>query len=476
MSFRQFLLILQARYKIALSVLSAAVVLALIVSLLMPNKYVASTSLVLDVKSPDPIVGMALAGIPIPSYITTQTDIISSDRVAQAVVKLLKLDENPQIREQWRKATDGKGQLEVWLGNLLAKKLEVKPSRDSDVITLSYSAEDPAFAATVANAFAQAYINTNLELKVEPARESAQWFQTRVADLRKDLESAQARLAAFQKKTGIVPASGRVERLENSKIAELSGQLVLAESQAAELRSKKNHLRDEDTLAEVMQNPIIVSLKEQLNMEEAKLEEASRNLGQNNPEYQAKENEIATLKQKLDAETQRILSSINTANSVNRTKLSELQATIAAHKQEAIENSAEQDQIAVLENDVESAQKSYDFVVQRYTESNLQSQASQTNISVLTPATAPTTRSSPNMFKNLLIAVFVGTILGVGAAFVAEMLDQRVRTAESLGAATGIPTLVQLKKDVGPLRIKGWRMKLSAFKLKLRFRKAAATA
>ena len=133
MNFQQFLIILLARYKVALFVLLGTVLLALTVSLLMPNKYVASTSLVLDVKSPDPLIGM-MAGMAMPSYMATQTDIITSDHVAQSAVKLLKLDENSQIREQWRNATQGKGQLVVWMGKLLAQRLEVKPSRDSNVI------------------------------------------------------------------------------------------------------------------------------------------------------------------------------------------------------------------------------------------------------------------------------------------------------------------------------------------------------
>ncbi|MBI3479746.1 MAG: chain length determinant protein EpsF [Nitrosomonadales bacterium] len=473
MNFHQFLIILQARYKIALSVLFGTVTLALIVSSLMPNKYVASTSLVLDVKSPDPLVSMSLnSGMMMPSYMATQTDIITSDRVAQGAVKLLKLDEDNQVREQWRKATGGKGQLVSWLGGLLAKKLDVKPSRDSNVINISFSADDPAFAATAANAFAQSYIDTNLELKVEPARQYAQWFQARVATLRAELEKAQSRLAAFQEKSGMYASGGRTQNLDNSKLAELSGQLVMNESQMADIQSKKKFAGAGNTLAEVMQNPVIVGLKENIIRLEGKLHEAGNNLGKNHPQYQAMESEIAALKQKLDAETKHILNSINTADNVNKQKSSELKATIEGYKKQAIEDSALRDQIAVLENDVESAQKAYDFVMQRYTESNLQSQSSQTNISVLTPAVEPIEPSSPKILKNLLIAVFAGTMLGVGAAFLTEMFSQRVRTPEALGAATGVPVLAQFSRHVesSGIKAKGFRIGIGRF----RFGKAIA--
>ena len=474
MNLQQFLLILQARYKVVLFMLLGIVTITSVVTLLLPNRYVASTSVVLDVKSPDPLLGMAMmTGMLTPSYMATQVDIINSDRVAQNVVKLLKLDENPQVREQWIDATEGKGQLTVWLAGVLAKRLDVKPSRESDVITISFSSEDPAFAAVGANAFAQAYINTNLELKVEPARQYTQWFQVRVAGLRAELESAQTRLAEFQKKTGLVSSGNKMQSLESTKMAELSGQLVMTESQSADTQSKTKHIGDGDTLAEVMQNPVILNLKSEIIRQEGRLQEASLNLGKNNPQYQAMETQIASLKQKMADETRQILNSISTANRVNMQKKSELKAAIESHKQQVIEDLSERDQIAVLERDVESAQRAYDTVVQRYTESNLQSQSSQTNIAVLTPASEPTVRAAPKLSINLLMAIFVGTLLGVGGAIVAEMLDQRIRSAELLGSATGVPVLVQFSNDSKPLDVKKWLQKIAgAVKSKLRFRRA----
>ena len=148
-------------------------------------------------------------------------------------------------------------------------------------------------------------------------------------------------------------------------------------------------------------------------------------------------------------------------------------ASINSHKKQAIEDNANRDQISVLENDVESAQKAYDTVVQRYAESSLQSQSNQTNISVLTQATEPLDPSSPKMFLNLIVAVFVGGFLGVGAALVAELIDQRVRSRESLEIASGVHVLVEFTLDSETRGIKGWLKKFSiALLSKFRTRKA----
>ena len=165
MTFQQFLLILWARRKLALRVLGVTVLTTLVISLILPKQYTATTSLVIDVKSPDPIAGMVMQGLLAPGYMATQIDIINSDRVAQRAVRLLGLDKNPEAIEQWKDDGEGKGTIEGFYGELLQKKLDIKPSRESNVINVNFSGADPAFAAAVANAFAQAYIDTAIEMR-----------------------------------------------------------------------------------------------------------------------------------------------------------------------------------------------------------------------------------------------------------------------------------------------------------------------
>ena len=101
MTLQQFLLILQARVKLILYIFGGIVLAVLIVSLILPRQYKAVTSVVVDVKSPDPIAGMVLPAMAMPGYMATQVDIINSDRVAQKVVSLLKLDQSPAVQAQW---------------------------------------------------------------------------------------------------------------------------------------------------------------------------------------------------------------------------------------------------------------------------------------------------------------------------------------------------------------------------------------
>jgi len=110
MSFGQFISILKARWWVAALIFGLTVLTTLVISLLMPKQYVATASVVVDMK-PDLLSG-SFPGMMMPTYMATQVDVIQSDRVAQKVVRNLKLTENPQVRQQWLDATKGEGSVE----------------------------------------------------------------------------------------------------------------------------------------------------------------------------------------------------------------------------------------------------------------------------------------------------------------------------------------------------------------------------
>jgi chain length determinant protein EpsF len=443
MTFSQFLLVLRAHYKVAFLTLFLIVSTTLAVSLILPKEYSANTAVVVDVKSPDPLVGMVLPGSLTPGYMATQIDIINSDRVAQRVVKLLRMDESPAIREQWEEATQGEGDVTVWLGELLKKKLNVKPSRDSNVINIEFSGAEPSFAAVVANAFAQAYIDTNLDLKVEPARQHSDWFDDQTKVLRDKLEKARQALSSHQQETGIIATEERLD-YEVAKLNELSTQLTIVQGQTSDSSSKRRSTENPATLAEVMQNPLINSLKSDIARLDAKLQESSVNLGRNHPQTQRAQSELASLRSRLASETRQIHNSISTSHEVGKLKEEELREAIERQKKHVLELNRQRDQISVLQRDVEAAQRNFEAVSQRSAQTRLESLAVQTNISILNPASIPLEHSRPRILLNILISIFIGVLIAVGVVVLLELLNRRVRSAQDLTQVMDLPVLATI--------------------------------
>lgn len=454
MNLTQFFLILRARWLIAVLALLVTVGTTVVVSLALPKQYSASTAVVVDVKSPDPVTGMMLAGMMAPGYMATQVDIINSDRVAKTVVTTLGLDRNPNVRAQWQEATDGKGSPLDWLAASLRAQLDVAPSRESNVINIRYTGTDPAFAATMANAFARAYIDVNLELRVAPAREYAKFFDEQSKSAGARLEKARAALTDFQQVNGITSADERLD-YEAARLNEISSQLTAIQAQTTDSQSKRERGAGSDTVAEVIQNPVINGLKSEIARLQAKLDQGNAVLGDNHPQILSMKSELETLREQLVSETRKITSSIETTYQVGREREAQLRAALATQKDRVLLLNKQRDDLQLLRSELEQAQRQFDMVSARASQTSIESQTNQTNIAVLNPAVAPTVHSKPRIQLNALISAFGGALLGILLALVVELLNRRVRSIEDLTSLPNLPLVGQLSSAKRAMKLAG---------------------
>lgn len=447
MTFSQFIAILRARWLSALLVMIVTISATVGVSLMLPKSYTASASVVVDVRSPDPIAGMVLGAMAMPAYMATQVDIIQSDRVAQRVVQGLRMAENAETRQKWVEETDGgKGSYEAWLAKLIQRKLDVKPSRESNVINIGYTSPDPRAAAAIANGFVRAYMDISVGLKISPAKQYNEFFDARSKELREGIEKAQAKLSAYQKEHGILATDERFD-IENQRLNELTSQLVALQALSAESNSRSAQARSSaDQLQDVINNPVVAGLRADLSRQDARLQEMNAKLGDAHPQVQELRANIAELRQKIEVETKRVSGSMGVAANINKQREADVRASLEAQRSKVLALKQQRDEVTVMQKELETAQRAYDQVVQRLSQTNLESQNTQTNISVLTPASEPTDASSPRLMLNALLSVFLGTLLGVGFAFVRELMDRRVRTLDDLSDGLGLAVLGNLPK------------------------------
>jgi len=111
----------------------------------------------------------------------------------------------------------------------------------------------------------------------------------------------------------------------------------------------------------------------------------------------------------------------------------------------------QRDQAAILEGAVQTAQRNLDAVNQRLAQASLESTIQQTTVVLLTPATPPFRHSSPRLSINLVMALFLGTILGVVAILYLEHKDQRIRSEEELSQLLGVPMLATIRTATAKL-------------------------
>src|SRR5471032_877230 len=297
MNFSQFLLILRARQRVIWITLVIVVVATLAISLILPKTYKGTASVLLNYKGVDTVTGLAMPGQLMAGYMATQIDIISSKNVALHVVDSLKLAQNPAVIAQFNSATGGEGTVRDWLADLLLKKLDIVPSRESSVLEISFKGSDPSFVAAVANAFADEYQKISIQLKVEPMKKASLYFDTQLKLLRDNVELSQNKLSKYQQDHGIVSVDNRLD-VESNRLNDLSAQLVLAQGQAMEAHSRQLMASGSNGVEspDVASNPLIQNLKVNLGAAEGKLAELSQRLSVNHPQYQSAKAEVEKLR------------------------------------------------------------------------------------------------------------------------------------------------------------------------------------
>jgi chain length determinant protein EpsF len=446
MTIAQLLSILKARWISAVAILVLTISTTIAVSLLLPKSYTATTTVVLDGRSVDPVAGTP--NMTSPAFMATQVDIITSDRVAQQVVSKLRLTENPALRQRWTEETDRKGSFDAWVVELFKKRLSVKPARESSVLTISYSSPEPRFASTIANTFAQSYIDVSSGLRSSPAKQYSEFFDARGKDLRASVERAQAKLSEFQKTNGLLNTDERFD-IETQRLNELNSQLVILQAIAIESSSRKNEARTSgDQIPDVINSGLVSSLRTDLVRQESRLNEIRSKFGDEHPQVKELRASLSELQRRLDSETNRITGSVGVSNNINKHRESEIRASLDAQRAKVLKLKAQRDEAMVLQREAETAQRAYEQITMRFNQSTLESQLTQTNISILSSATEPNEPSSPNITMNSIIGIAAGILLGITTSIIREALDKKIRTLDDISPGLDIPVIGYLPKPV----------------------------
>lgn len=464
MTLAQILVVLAGRWRsafvAALAVLSAVAAGSALMWFFAP-RYTATASLVLDVKSPDPIAGVTMQAGNVPSYMATQVDVLYSERVALRVIDALKLDKDPELREDWLERTDGRGDFRSWLAERVTRELDARPGRESNVIGVKYTAKEADRAASIANAFVEAYVDVTLQLRVDPARQYNTFFDDSARQLRDAVEAAQSKLSAYQRTHGILATDERVD-VENQRLAELTTQYGQMQAIASE---SANRLRQAGTsgapLPEVLNNSVISQLTAERSKLEAQLEQLRSRLGEQHPQVVELVARIAELNAGVGAESKRVTGSVATVNRVNQSRLAEARAEVDQQRSKLLKLKAERDDLAVLMREVEHAQKAYDLIATRVAQTRIESQNTQTNVSVLKRAASPPFPSSPNLVLNAACGLLLALLAGVMTALAREVRDQRLRTDEDVRLGLSQPLLGVLPLSLPARRESSLRRRLT---------------
>lgn len=451
----------------------ACVSLALLYVITAQRMYTSTASLIIDSRKISLMQQQQSAGSDAPiesAMIDSQVEIIKSDTIALSVIKDLRLVDEPEF-------TGDSGGL---IGNVVGavfslisspappseyqqlrkalsrfeKNLAVKRVGLSYVIDISYRSTSADRAAQISNAVAEAYIVDSLEAKYNASRRAAVWLQDRMKELRAQASGAERAVADYKAKNNIVDAGGRL--LSEQQLAEINSALTVARAQRAEAQARLERITailkadDEDrnvilndlaTVADTMQNPVIVKLRQTYLDYSAKESDWSNRYGPNHLAVINLRNQMREIRRSIKDELRRTAESFKSDLEIAKSREEASQKSLNDAINQSNDTSQAQIVLRDLESNAQSARALSDNFLQMYMVSVQQQSFPITEARVITPAAMSLSPSSPKTLLVLLGSLVVGGLFAAAGGFVRDMMDRVFRTAPQVEAMLGMSCL-----------------------------------
>ena len=338
------------------------------------------------------------------------------------------------------------------IGSLLGR-LSIEPVRNSQLVNISYESKDPILAAAISNAIAAAYIDWNLGLRLQTQQDSAKFLDEQVKEQKLKLEASEQALQQYREKFGVVAltqtGAGKEAQTEGTqKMFQVSSQVVEAQQKRieAEIRYKKalelvKNPDQAESIPEVVNNPLINQIKNQEVDLMRKKAELAEKFGQKHPTMVALIQEMDNLHKKKVQEIRNIVSSLKSQYDIARSQEESLKAAAGRSRSETLNQNKVAIQYQVLQQEVESNRALYDMLLKRLKETNVSEENRMVSIHVVDPAEVPKHPSKPKTSRNIMLAMVIGLMGGIGLAFFLEYLRYTIKTPDDLERFLNLPFL-----------------------------------
>jgi succinoglycan biosynthesis transport protein ExoP len=518
---KYYLGILSHRKKTIWVSMAIVLALALVVTLIMPMKYVGTADVEVT-PSPQNVTNFQAVNNPAvgsngpDDFTRTQIAIFQSNELARRVINKLHLDKNPNfnpfldsgkkgivpaMQKFARKAkfalydlVYGKvppdlthqEQMETMV-YLLESNLNVSGQLGTYVINVSYSSSNRNLARDVTNALVTEFIDWQMDRNVAASKIANKQLDRQIANARVKLDDSQAKMNAFADSTGIValPGATGVTGLDAranavyEQLEQINAALAKAEADRITMEETYNQAKTSDvsTLPSVIQNNLISTLRNQYIGLLAEYRQMSVNFQDDYPAVKSLKAKMIDVGQKIQAEENRILDSYKVQYLTALKTEQALQTTAADKKTQALKLNQLASQYKVMHDRVDSDKQIYQSLLLRSKEIEANVAADIGHIKIVDLSPLPILPNSPKIIVNFLVALILGLLVGTGAAFLREQFDSSVKRAEDISDRYSIPVLgvvpLVAKAETGKIESLVLLDRASAFSEAIRFSKAS---
>jgi polysaccharide biosynthesis transport protein len=455
-----------------LACFGTAVVVSMFIVFSMTPIYTARTTLLIERKDPQVVNIKQVLSESVDaeegSYYESQYEILKSRSLAAEVIKAQRLDKNPAfasaagngnpIVQLWMKtlawfegflpqpaavkSTDIAG-VNPQLINIYGGLLSVEPVKRSRLVKIAISAANPALAAQIANAHADAYIRQGFTMRHQANEEARKFLEAKLAELKDRVEKSENTLNDFRRQKGIISLDEK-ENIVVDRLADLNKRLTEAEAERIGLEAQARLIkrRQYDSLPAVIGNGLIQSLKSQVVQLEAEQAKLSAQFLPGYPRLAQVTAQLQEARSRLAQQIKNVVEGINSAYFAAAGKEQALRVQMNNQKSDALALKDASVGYSILAREATTNKQLYDSVLERFKEISIAGGIPTANVSILDRAEIPIQPSKPNKRLNLMLGALLGLMGGFGLALILEHLNNSLSTPEDVEHYLRLPNLV----------------------------------
>jgi capsular exopolysaccharide synthesis family protein len=351
----------------------------------------------------------------------------------------------------------------------LLTHVKVKPVVNTTLLDLAVSWRNPQMSATIANAFASAFVDHERELVGAQADQAIKTLSAQLPAAAAKAARADGALSQFQARNDMADLQTQTQNTMNAAAAldaKISATQVDSQQASALLASATGQLQSVGPTVggatTVEPNPVLTQLQTQLAQVTTQLQVARQQYTDAHPVVIGLKHQQAELQSQISHTPATIVAQANTVmNPVNAqlnaqvatsraqiasdaAELAQLQAQRAAMQPQLRALPGKATRLLDLQRNAKLAEDVLTALQQKLNEANISKTTALSDVTITSPAMAAEAVVSPKRTLNLIIGALVSIVLGAVVTLLVFVFDRRIRDERQIEEDLELPVLASI--------------------------------
>ena len=325
---------------------------------------------------------------------------------------------------------------------VIQQALTVERVGRSSVIAISIRSTDRQMATQIAKTYANSYLTEQLNANFDATERASVWLQERLTDLNQRSQAASLAVEKYKAANNIV--SSRGELMSEGQLADLNGQLIAAQADAATASARYNQYKSiTDQGPDNAVNNAIVSARDTDNSVIQDLRKryiaitdrergVVQQFGKDHPQAIALASERGDLARQIYQELQQLTGSFKNDFDVTQSRVQSLRESIDRVAGRNSEANMTLVKLRELEQQAAALKTLYESYLGRFEEASQKQSFPIAKARIISDAGLPTSPSSPKKTMTMALSIVLGLMLGGGVAAILEFRDRYFHTGNDV--------------------------------------------